>query len=68
MALVDLSPLFAQPNGQRIGRTGCLFLVRDDGLVSQAPGVIPAMKLKSEEYAASGDAMGTLRGWEAGYV
>jgi Cache domain len=67
-ALVDLTPLFAQLNGQRIGRTGRLFLVRDDGLVIQAPGVTPGMKIKSEEYAAIRDVMGTLRGREAGYI
>jgi len=67
-ALVDLSPLFAQLNRQQIGRTGRLFLVRDDGVVIQAPGVTPGMKIKSEEYAAVRDAMGTLRGREAGYI
>lgn len=67
-ALVDLSPLFAQLNGQQIGRTGRLFLVRDDGVVIQAAGVTPGMKIKSEEYAAIRDALGTLRGREAGYI
>ena len=67
-ALVDLSPLFAELNAQQIGRTGRLFLVRDDGVVIQAPGVTPGMKIKSEEYAAIRDAMGTLRGREAGYI
>jgi hypothetical protein len=68
MALVDLSPLFAQLNGQQIGRTGRLFLVRNDGIVIQAPGVTPSMRVKSEEYAAIRDALGTLRGREAGYI
>lgn len=67
-ALVDLSPLLAQLNGQRIGGTGHLFLVRDDGLMFQVPGLTPGMKLKSEEYAASRDAMGTLCGQKAGYI
>jgi hypothetical protein len=67
-ALVDLSPLFAQLSGQQIGRTGRLFLARDDGLVIQAPGVTPGMKIRSEEYAAIRDALGTLRGREAGYI
>ena len=40
----------------------------DDGLVIQAPGATPGMKLKSEEYAAIRDAMGTLRGRETGYI
>jgi hypothetical protein len=68
MALVDLSPLFAQLSGQQIGRTGRIFLARDDGLVVQAPGVTAGMKIKSEEYAAIRDALGTLRGREAGYI
>ncbi len=67
-ALVDLSPLFAQLNGQQIGRTGRLFLVGDDGIVVQSPGVTPGMKIKSEEYAAIRDVLGTLRGREAGYI
>lgn len=67
-ALVDLTPLFAQLKGQQIGRTGHLFLVSDDGVVIQARGVTPGMKIKSEEYAAIRDALGTLRGREAGYI
>jgi hypothetical protein len=68
MALVDLSPLFTRLSQQQIARTGRLFLVRDDGTVIQAPGVTPSMKIKSEEYAAIRDALGTLRGREAGYI
>jgi hypothetical protein len=67
-ALVDLSLLFAQLNGHRVGRTGRRFLVRDDGLVIPAPGVTPGMKLKSEEYAAIRDTMGMPRGREARYI
>lgn len=67
-ALVDLSPLFTQLSRQQIARTGHLFLVRDDGTVIQAPGVTPSMRIKSEEYAAIRDALGTLRGREAGYI
>ena len=67
-ALVDLSPLFTQLSRQQIARTGHLLLVRDDGTVIQAPGVTPSMKIKSEEYAAIRDALGTLRGREAGYI
>jgi hypothetical protein len=65
---VDLSPLLAQLNGAADRAPGRLFVVRDDGLVIQAPGVTPGMKLKSEEYAAIRDAMGTLRGRETGYI
>jgi Cache domain len=67
-ALVDVSPLFAQLNRQQIGRTGRLFLVRDDGTVIQAPGVTPSMKMHSEEYSAIRDSLGSLRGRETGYL
>lgn len=67
-ALVDVSPLFAQLNRQQIGRTGRLFLVRDDGTVIQAPGVTPSMKMRSEEYSAIHDSLGNLRGRETGYL
>jgi len=68
IAMADVSPLFAQLNRWRLGRTGRLFLVREDGTVVEAPGVTPAMKMKSEEYAAIRDALGSLRGREAGYI
>jgi len=67
-ALVDMTPLFVDLNQQQIARTGRLFLVKDDGTVISAPGVTPAMKVKSEEYAAIRDALGTLQGREAGYM
>lgn len=67
-ATVDLSPLFAQLNRRQIGRTGRLFLVRNDGTVIEAPGVTPSMKIQSEEYGAIRDALGSLRGREAGYI
>ncbi|HEV2399277.1 MAG TPA: cache domain-containing protein [Candidatus Sulfotelmatobacter sp.] len=68
-ATVNLSPMFAQLNRHQIGRTGRLFLVRDDGMVIESPGgVSPLMRIKSEEYAAIRDALGTLRGRQAGYV
>jgi hypothetical protein len=67
-AMADVSPLFAQLNRWQLGRTGRLFLVRDDGTVVEAPGVTPAMKMKSDEYAAIRDALGSLRGRETGYI
>ena len=36
-ATVDVSPLFEQLNRRQIGRTGRLFLVREDGTVIEAP-------------------------------
>lgn len=68
IAMADISPLFAKLNRWQMGRTGRLFLVREDGTVVEAPGVTPAMKMKSEEYAAIRDALGSLRGREAGYI
>jgi Cache domain len=67
-ALVDVSPLFAQLNRQQVGRTGRLFLVRDDGIVIQAPGVTPSLKMHSEEYSAIRDSLGSLQGRETGYL
>lgn len=67
-ATVDVSPLFAQLNRRQIGRTGRLFLVRDDGTVIEAPGITPLMNIKSEEYAAIHDALGSLRGRQTGYL
>jgi Cache domain len=67
-ALVDVSPLFAQLNRQQIGHTGRLSLVRDDGTVIQSPSVTPAMKIRSEEYSAIRDSLGTLHGRETGYL
>jgi hypothetical protein len=67
-ALVDLSALLNHLNQQQIARTGRVFLVRDDGLVLSGPGVTPSMKLKSDEYSAIRDALGTLSGREAGYM
>ena len=66
--LVDMSPLFAQLNRQQVGRSGRLFLVRDDGTVIQAYGVTPSMKMHSEEYSAIRDSLGSLRGRETGYL
>jgi hypothetical protein len=68
IAMADISPLFMQLNRRQIGRTGRLFLVRDDGIVVEAPGVTPSMRIKSEEYTAIRDALGNLRGREAGYI
>jgi len=67
-ATVDVSPFFAQINRRQIGRTGRLFLVGNNGTVIEAPGVTPSMKIKSEEFAAIRDALGSLRGREAGYI
>ena len=67
-AMADVSPVFAELNRRQMGRTGRMFLVREDGTVVEAPGVTPAMQMKSEEYAAIKDALGSLRGRETGYI
>jgi len=67
-ATVNLSPLFERLNRHQIGHTGRLFLVRDDGTVIEAPGVTPSMKIRSEEYVAIHDALGSLHGRQTGYL
>jgi hypothetical protein len=67
-ALVDVSGLFALLSRERIGRTGHLLLVKDDGTVVSGPDVSPDMKLKSEEFTAVRDALGTLEGRQTGYL
>jgi hypothetical protein len=67
-ALIDVSSLFsrfsqAQPEGS--ART---IVVGQNGIVVSAPSVTPSMKLKSEEYAAVRDALGSLQGRQAGFV
>jgi len=67
-AMADVSQLFTELNRRQMGRTGRLILVREDGTVIEAPGVTPSTKMKSEEFAAIRDALGSLRGREAGYI
>jgi hypothetical protein len=67
-ALVDMSPLFTTLNQMQIGRTGHVFLVKDDGIVVAASGLTPSGRVRSEEFIAVNDALGTLQGREAGYV
>jgi hypothetical protein len=67
-ALVDLSPLFTYVNQQQIARTGRVFLIKDDGTVVTAPGVSATDRVKSEEYKAIHDALGTLHGRDTGYL
>jgi hypothetical protein len=67
-AMADVSPLFAKLNRRQMGRTGRLFLAREDGTVIEAPGVTPSMQIKSEEYGAIRDALGSLTGRETGFL
>jgi hypothetical protein len=63
-ALVDVSTLFARLN-RELPPT---MLVTDDGTVVSAANVTPSMQMKSDEYKAVRDALGTLHGRQAGYV
>lgn len=67
-ALVDLSPLFAFLSQMQIGHTGHVFLVTNEGIVVAASGLTPSERVRSEEFVAVRDALGTLLGREAGYV
>jgi hypothetical protein len=67
-ALVDVSSLFSRFNQTQTGRSPRTAVVKDDGTVISAPNVTPSMKLKSEEYMAVRDALGTVQGRQAGYV
>jgi hypothetical protein len=67
-ALVDVSDLFLLFSRVQIGPTGRALLVKEDGTVISGPDVNLSMNLKSEEYAAVREAMGTLTGRQTGYV
>jgi hypothetical protein len=67
-ALVDvssISPILRQP---QLGPTGRVMLVKGDGTVVAAPAVSTAAKMKSDEYAAIHDALGTVSGRQTGYI
>jgi hypothetical protein len=68
IALVDVSPLFVNLNQQHFGHTGRVFLVSNDGTVVNSPGADPSLRVKSQEYGAIRDVLGTLQGLEAGYI
>jgi len=67
-ALIDVSSLFARLTQAQVGRLERTIVVGEDGTVISALNVAPSMKLKSEEYAAVRDALGSLQGRQAGYV
>jgi hypothetical protein len=67
-ALVDVSGRFALLSRERIGHTWHILLVKDDGTVVSGPDVSPDMKLKSEEFTAVLNALGTLEGRQTAYI
>jgi hypothetical protein len=67
-ALVDLSSLFPVVNRSQVARGAQTMLVKDDGTVITAPQATLSMNLKSDEFAAIRDALGSLRGRQTGYL
>jgi len=67
-ALIDVSSLFSHLIGVQVDGSTRTALVTQDGTVIIAPNVTTSMKIKSDEYAAVRDALGTLQGRQAGYV
>jgi hypothetical protein len=67
-AFVDVSPLFSMLHRDQAGRTLATMLVREDGTVISAPNVDASLHMKSQEYNAVRDALGTLQGRQAGYL
>ncbi len=66
-ALVDISSLFAIVNRPQAGPTARTLLVKDDGTIISGPRVDLSMRLKSPEYAAAKEEMGTVSGRQTGY-
>jgi hypothetical protein len=67
-ALIDVSSLFSRFSQAQVERSARTIVVGEDGTVISASNVTPSMKLKSEEYAAVRDVLGSLQGRQAGYV
>lgn len=67
-ALIDVTSLFPILNREQVGPTARTLLVKDDGTIISSRGITLSMKLKSDEYAAVRDTMGTLQGRETNYV
>lgn len=67
-AFIDVSPLFTMLHRDQAGRTLATVLLREDGTVISAPNVDASLHMKSPEYNAVRDALGTLQGRQAGYL
>ncbi len=67
-ALVDISSMFPLVGGAALGPTSRAVIVKEDGTVIAGPNVNLAMGLKSEEYAALSDRIGSAFGRRGGYV
>jgi hypothetical protein len=67
-ALVDVTSLFPFVNRVQLGSTSRAALVKEDGTIIAAPGVVFSMNLKSDIYATVKDALQTLHGRQTGYM
>jgi hypothetical protein len=67
-ALVDISNLFPVVNRLQFGQTARTLLVADDGIVISAPKINFSMRMKSDEYAAVRDSLGTPPDQQTGYL
>jgi len=67
-ALVDVSSIFPIVKQVQLGPTGRVMLVKDDGTVIAAPGVSITAKMRSDEYGAIRDTLGTVSGRQTGYI
>jgi hypothetical protein len=67
-ALVDVSSMFPLVRQVQLGPTGRVMLVKDDGTVIAAPGVSTTAKMRSDEYGAIRDKLGTVSGRQTGYI
>lgn len=67
-ALMDVSTLLPLVNRHDIGSTGRSLLVKTDGTVIAGPQVSISQELRSEEYRAVQDALGTLAGRQTGFL
>lgn len=67
-ALVDVSPLSSFADRPPVSPGVRILLVKDDGTVIAAPQIVFSKRIKSEEYAAVRDAMGTLAARQTGYI
>jgi len=67
-ALVDVSGLFSAYDQQQLVPSGRILLINGSRIIVSAPNVTPDLRLKSEEFTAVHDLLGTIEGRQAGYV
>lgn len=65
---MDVSALVTLVNRHEIGPTGRILLVKGDGSLISGPQVTLSQSLKSDEFDAVRDALGTLRGRQTGFL